>query len=106
MPLPKSGRIKHAVDFLQSTEPSLSPETCMVDASNETIWATQKAIANLFGVDVSGISRHIRNILDIGELRENSTLQKMQIANTDKLSSKLYSGNQIPHLGYGNHQAE
>ena len=47
-----------------------------VDASNETVWATQKAMAELFGVDLSGVSRHISNIYDIGELERDTTLAK------------------------------
>ena len=35
----------------------------IVDASNETIWATQKAIGHLLGVDRSVITRHLSNIL-------------------------------------------
>lgn len=38
-----------------------------VDASNETVWATQKAMAELFGVSISGISRHLVNIFSSGE---------------------------------------
>ena len=48
----------------------------IVDASNETIWATQKAMAELFGIDLSGVSRHISNIYDIGELERDTTLAK------------------------------
>ena len=48
----------------------------IVDASNETIWATQKAMAQLFGIDLSGVSKHISNIYDIGELERDTTLAK------------------------------
>ena len=44
---------------------------------DETIWATQKAMAQLFGVDKSGISRHIANILKEGELRQEMTVAKI-----------------------------
>lgn len=71
----------------------------MVDPSGETIWATQKAIASLFSVDVSGISRHINKILDIGELSEKSTLQKMQIANSDR-PVVFYNLDMIISVGY------
>ena len=56
----------------------------IVDASNETIWATQMAMAELFEVNVSGISRHLVNVFSSGELDEKSNLQKMQIAKSDK----------------------
>ena len=38
---------------------------------DETIWLTQKAMAELFGVDKSSISRHLKNIFVEGELDEN-----------------------------------
>ncbi|MBQ4485048.1 MAG: virulence RhuM family protein [Prevotella sp.] len=43
----------------------------------ETIWATQKAIAQLFGVDKSGVSRHIANIYKDGELQQETTIAKI-----------------------------
>ena len=48
----------------------------IVDASNETIWATQKAMAELFGVNVSGISRHLVNVFSSGELDEKKAICK------------------------------
>ena len=44
---------------------------------DETIWATQKAMAQLFGVDKSCISRHIANIFKDGELRQETTVAKI-----------------------------
>ncbi|MBO7440726.1 MAG: virulence RhuM family protein [Bacteroidales bacterium] len=43
---------------------------------DETIWATQKAMAQLFNVDKSGISRHIANIYKEGELPQDTTVAK------------------------------
>ena len=43
---------------------------------DETIWLTQKAMAGLFGVDKSGISRHLKNIFDTGELDEKVVIAK------------------------------
>ena len=37
----------------------------------ETIWATQKAMAQLFDVGVPAISKHLKNIFESGELVEN-----------------------------------
>ena len=48
-----------------------------VVVKDETIWATQKAMAQLFGVDKSGISRHISNILSEGELLRDATVAKI-----------------------------
>lgn len=55
------------------------------DFENDTLWLTQDEISKLFGRDQSVISRHIFNILKDGEVDEKSNMQKMQIANSDKL---------------------
>lgn len=44
---------------------------------DETIWCTQKAMAQLFGIDKSGISRHINNIFKDGELEQDTTVAKI-----------------------------
>ena len=44
---------------------------------DETIWATQKAMAQLFGVDKSGVSRHVANIYKDGELQKETTVAKI-----------------------------
>ena len=41
-----------------------------VDAEGETIWATQEQMAQVFGTDLSVISRHLKNIYAEGELKE------------------------------------
>ncbi len=71
----------------------------IVDSMRDTIWTTQKGIAEIFGVDVSGISRHINNIFNSGELDEKSNLQKMQNANSDK-PVIYYSLDTIIAVGY------
>ena len=48
-----------------------------VVVKDETIWATQKAMASLFGVDKSGISRHVANIFKDGELKQEATVAKI-----------------------------
>lgn len=69
-----------------------------VSYSGEQLWMTQAQISNLFGRDVSTISRHINNILEEGEL-ESSNLQKMQIATSAKPIT-LYSLDMIISVGY------
>ncbi len=46
---------------------------------DETIWATQKAMAQLFGVGIPAISKHLKNIFEEGELSESSVVSKMEI---------------------------
>lgn len=49
-----------------------------VFVKDETLWLTQKAMAELFGVKVPAISKHIKNIYQEGELSENTTISKME----------------------------
>lgn len=49
----------------------------LVDSINDTIWMTQKAMAELFGIDKSGISRHIANIFKEQELQQDTTVAKI-----------------------------
>lgn len=46
---------------------------------DETIWATQKAMAQLFDVGVPAINKHLNNIYSEGELSQSSTISKMEI---------------------------
>jgi len=46
---------------------------------DETIWATQKAMAQLFGVGVPAISKHLKNIFETEELNKDTTVSKMEI---------------------------
>lgn len=50
---------------------------------DETIWVTQKAIAELFDVGVPAISKHLKNIFESGELLEHSVVSKMEITAAD-----------------------
>lgn len=62
-----------------------------VIVDNDTLWATQKSIAQLFGKSVSTISRHIKDIFASGELDE-----KVVVAITtqhDAMSDKTQTKN-------------
>ena len=48
---------------------------------DESIWITQKAMAELFGVSKSGISRHLSNIFESGELEEALVVAKIATPN-------------------------
>ena len=45
---------------------------------DETIWMTQKAMSELFGVQTPAISKHLKNIFESGELDINTTISKME----------------------------
>ncbi|WP_370677358.1 RhuM family protein [Pleomorphomonas sp. PLEO] len=65
----------------------------------DTLWMTQAQISQLFGRDVSTISRHIANVIEEGELDEGSNLQKVQIAGSAKPVT-LYSLDMVISVGY------
>ena len=46
---------------------------------DETIWCTQKAMSQLFGVGVPAISKHLKNIFQEGELQKEVVVSKMEI---------------------------
>jgi len=49
------------------------------DWSHETVWATQRQIADLFGINVPAVSKHLANIFEAGELDPAATVSKMEI---------------------------
>lgn len=49
---------------------------------DETLWLTQKAMAELFGIGVPAISKHLKNIFIEGELNEEVVVSKMEITTT------------------------
>ena len=82
-------------------------ENISVDAlvKDETIWLTQKGMAELFGVDVPAISKHLSNIYNEGELEKNSTISKMEIVQqegtrTVKRAQNFYNLDAIISVGY------
>ena len=70
-----------------------------VPIEEETVWLTQAQMTELFGRNVSTISRHISNIFETGEVDEESNLHFFQIANSDKPVA-YYSLNVIISVGY------
>ena len=71
------------------------------DYENETIWLTQAKMAELFQVDRSRITRHIKNILEEGEL-DNSVCAENALTASDgkKYITKLYNLDMIISIGY------
>lgn len=70
-----------------------------LDRERETVWASQAQIVELFGLNVSSVSRHISNILRDGEVNRESNLQKVQIASADRPVT-YYSLDVILAVGY------
>ena len=69
---------------------------------NETIWATQKAMAQLFDVGVPAISKHLKNIFESGELDGNSVISKMETTASDgkNYDTTFYNLDAIISVGY------
>lgn len=75
---------------------------------DETIWCTQKAMAQLFDVGVPAISKHLKNIFDEGELQKEVVVSKMEITTqhgaieekTQKHNVDFYNLDAIISVGY------
>ena len=73
-----------------------------IDVEHNTVWLAQAQMSQLFGRDISVISRHIRKIFEEGELDRESNLQKMQFPNSDK-PIEFYDLDVIISVGYRVH---
>ena len=58
-------------------------EKVQVVVREETLWMTQKAMSELFGVQVPAISKHLKNIFESGELQEEATSEKISVVQTE-----------------------
>ena len=72
---------------------------------DETIWCTQKAMAELFDVGVPAINKHLNNIFEEGELSRETTISKMEIVQSEgmrevKRMMEFYSLDAIISVGY------
>ncbi len=72
---------------------------------DETFWLTQKAMAELFDVNVPAISKHLQNIFDEGELEKDASVPKMEIVQLEgnrkvKRTPEYYSLDAIIAVGY------
>lgn len=72
---------------------------------DETIWCTQKAMAELFDVGVPAINKHLNNIFEEGELPREATISKMEIVQNEgarevKRMMEFYSLDAIISVGY------
>ena len=69
---------------------------------NETVWLTQKALAELFGVKVPAINKHLKNIFATGELVENSVVSILETTAADgkNYATQYYNLDAIIAVGY------
>ena len=69
--------MSNEIQFLLYNMPD-SDGKVQVVIKDETLWCTQKAMAQLFGVGVPAISKHLKNIFDEGELDKDMVVSKME----------------------------
>jgi hypothetical protein len=55
-----------------------------VFVKDETVWLTQKALAELFGVKVPAVNKHLKNIFDAGELVEAAAISILETTAADR----------------------
>lgn len=95
-------RIRNStVQFLVFTSENESPS---VEAryEDDSVWLSQKVMAELFEVDVRTINEHLRNVFDSGELGENSVIRNFRITAADGKNYNVmhYNLDAIISVGY------
>ncbi len=93
--------MSNEIQFLLYNMPDAEGKVQVV-IKDETIWCTQKAMAQLFGVGVPAISKHLKNIFEEGELIADSVISKMETTATDgkTYETSFYSLDAIIAVGY------
>ncbi|GHT71537.1 hypothetical protein FACS1894174_07730 [Bacteroidia bacterium] len=73
-----------------------------VRVQDETVWLTQKAISELFGVDRTVITKHLKNIFESNELQENSVCANFAHTAADEkiYQTNFYNLDVIISVGY------
>jgi hypothetical protein len=68
----------------------------------ENLWLTQKRMADLFGVGIPAINKHLKNIFESGELQEDSVISILETTAEDgkKYPTKFYNLDAIISVGY------
>ncbi len=85
-----------ATEFLLYTAPNGEVKVEVL-LSNETIWLTQKRMAELFGVGVPAISKHLKNIFESGELREELVISILETATEHGAVAGLTQTHQVKY---------
>lgn len=92
---------KQEADFLLYTTPN-SKVRLEIFIKNENIWLTQDKIAQLFGVDRTVVTKHLKNIFESGELEEDSVRANFAHTASDgkTYQTKFYNLDAIISAGY------
>lgn len=90
-----------ATEFLLYTAPNGAIKVEVLLA-NETIWLTQKRMAELFGVGVPAVSKHLKNIFESNELDPDSVISILETTAEDgkKYQTQYYNLDAVISVGY------
>ena len=77
-----TGMARREAEFLLYAAPD-GAVNVRVLFKDETAWLTQKALAELFGVKVPAINKHLNNIFESEELSRAATVSKMEIVQSE-----------------------
>lgn len=93
--------MSNEIQFLLYNMPDADGKVQVV-IKDETLWCTQKAMAQLFGVGIPAISKHLKNIFAEGELVADSVISKMEKTAADgkNYTTTYYSLDAIIAVGY------
>jgi hypothetical protein len=91
-------------DFILYTAPS-GEVKIEVFFADETVWLTQKRMAELFGVEVNTVNYHLKEIFKSGELDKSATIRKIRIVQDEggydvRRNVDFYSLDAIISVGY------
>ncbi len=73
-----------------------------VSFDGKTVWLTQDQMAEVFGVNRPAVTKHLKNIFDSNELKENSVCSKMELTANDgkRYLTKVYNLDVVISVGY------
>lgn len=95
--------IENYSDFLfyQSNDGNIKVQI-IIDGENETVWASQKAMSEIFGCSVDNVGLHLKNIFSDNELDINSVTEKISATAADgkKYPTNFYNLDAIIAVGY------
>ena len=93
--------MSNEIQFLLYNMPDADGKVQVV-IKDETLWCTQKAMAQLFGVGIPAISKHLKNIFAEGELVADSVISRMETTAADgkNYTTTYYSLDAIIAVGY------
>ena len=88
-------------EFLLYTSPSGGVKVEVL-LNNETLWLTQKRMAELFGVGVPAVSKHLKNIFDSKELVQDSVVSILETTAKDGKTylTRCYNLDAVISVGY------